>query len=194
MNARCVRRTSVGQSPSELQDEDTTWARPASMGITWLRRKPDASNRVSQDGNWSCRARDRGSCLKIQLEAASSRVSNQISPCSSGLWVCGHVVGCGGEVGCVGEVVCVSEVAGDGLNPESERQGGVLGGGIDRSGDVKCLRRRVCSRQRGNCSARLVVSSILRCGVCSAVVIAARLELPTAWEVLATARRAPMMV
>ena len=181
MNARCVRRTSVGQSPSELQDEDTVWARPASMGITWLRRKSDASNRVSQDGNWSCRVRDRGSCL-VTLEAASSCVSNQISPCSSGLRVCGHVVGCG------------SEVAGDGLSPESERQGGVLGGGIDRSGDVKCLRRRVCSRQRGNCSARMVVSSILCCGVCSAVVIAARLELPTAWEVLATARRAPMMV
>ena len=126
------------------------------------------------------------------LEAASSHVSNQISPCPSGLWVCERVVGCVGKVGCVAKVGCVGDVAGGGL--ESKRHGGVLGGGIDGGVDggvdVKCLRRRICSRQRGKCSARLVVIRIIRCGKCSArsVVITARLVLPTAWEVLATAR------
>jgi hypothetical protein len=131
--------------------------------------------------------RDRDSCLVTahQLKATSSRVSNQVSPCSSGLWVCEHVIGCVGEVGCVGDVGCVGEFAGDGVRwPESERHGGVLRGGIDGGGDIKCPRRRTRSRQRDRCSARSVVSSIIRCGVCSArlLVMTARLDvLPTAW-------------
>ena len=81
-----------------------------------------------------------------QLEAASSRVSNQISPCSSGLWVCEHVIRCVDDVGYVAKVGCVGDVAGGGgVRPESERHGGVLGGGIDGGGDVKCPRRRVWS-------------------------------------------------